>query len=271
MTITGMTAVLGIVGDPIAQARTPYLMNRVIVDRDVDAVLVPFRVAAGHLDLALAGLKASGVRGAVVTMPHKRAIVRLLDMATALVNATGSCNVVRFERNGLTSGDITDGLALVAALDATGCSPQGKRAVLVGAGGAAHAIGHALVVNGVSSLLIVNRTASRAESLAADLRAIAPNITIDTSGSAAGAAVAEADLVVNTTPVGIDSHTQEMPLDLDGVGRGTVVADIVISRDRPTPFVRDAERRGCGVVTGEHMLAAQIAPMLDYMLAPAAG
>src|SRR5262245_20205987 len=157
--ITGRTDVLAILGDPLEQARAPGLVNAALAVRGEDAVLVPLRVARGGLAPVITGLRAvESFRGAVVTMPHRTAVVDLLDDVLPEARQVGACNVVRREAGGRLTGTMLDGEGFVAALRHAGHEVRGKRVFLAGAGGAAAAIAFAVGKYGVAALAIHTRT-----------------------------------------------------------------------------------------------------------------
>jgi shikimate dehydrogenase len=259
--ISGRTDVLAILGDPITQARTPELVNAELARRGLDAVLVPLHVTAADLAGAVTGLRRMGnVRGAVVTMPHKQAVVGLVDDLSPTAREVGACNVIRFGADRAVRGDLTDGHALVTALTAVGAAPRGARVFLAGAGGAAAAIAFALAEEGAAALTVHNRTRARAEPLANAVHKGHPGTTVEVCGPDG-----RADIVVNATPVGIDPARRELPFDLATVAAGAVMADIVIS-PRPTALVTFARAERMTVVDGEDMLRAQVGAFVDVML-----
>lgn len=260
--ISGRTGILAILGDPIEQVRTPELVNAEIARRGLDAVLVPLHVTAPGLASAVAGLRQMGnVAGAVVTMPHKQAVVGLLDDLTPTAREVGACNVIRFGADRTIRGDNTDGRALVTALAGAGGAPDGARVFLAGAGGAAVAIAFALAEAGAKALVVHNRTRARAEALAQHVHNRHPRTVVEVCGPDPGGA----DIVVNATSVGIDPTRRELPFDVTSVGPRSVVADIVISH-RPTALVAAARGARATVVDGEDMLRAQIGAFVDVML-----
>lgn len=260
--ISGRTDVLAILGDPIQQARTPELVNAELARRGLDAVLVPLRVPSPALgDVVTALRQAGNVRGAVVTMPHKEAVIGLIDDLSPTARKVCACNVIRFGQDGAAWGDATDGQALVTALAATGARLPGARVFLAGAGGAASAIAFALAGAGVAAIAVHNRTRARAEALAGSVRAECLATTVEVCGPDP----AGADIVVNATSVGIDPASGAVPFDLAAVPARAVVADIVIS-PRPTALVAAARAGRAVVVDGEDMLRAQVGTFVDVML-----
>lgn len=262
MAITGRTELVAILGDPVAQASAPRLMNALLEQRGQDAVLVAHHVRAADLAAALAGLRATrNLRGAVVTMPHKSAVVPLLDALSREAREVGACNVVRRERDGRLVGTMLDGEGFVAGLRRAGHDVRGARVFLAGAGGAAAGIAFALGRHGAASLAIHNRTRSAAESLAARMRAALPGFEV----SAAGPSPKGFRLVVNATSLGMKPD-DPTPLDVAGLEPGALVAEAPI-RAEPTRLLAEAAARGCRTHGGLPMLEAQIELMADFVFA----
>ncbi len=260
-TITGRTAVLGIIADPVVQARAPALMNAALAERDRDAVLVPLQVHRGDLATALAGLRVlQSFRGAVVSMPHKTDLTGLLDEVTPEGRQVGACNVIRREADGRLVGTMFDGEGFIAGLSRAGHEVHGHRVFLAGAGGAAAAIAFALGKYGAAALTLHNRTRAKAEDIAARLRATWPRLEVELGGPDPSGH----DLVVNATALGMHA-ADAMPLEVNRLGPGVLAAEIVIA-PKTTAFLAAAAARGCLVHYGEPMLAAQIDLMIDFML-----
>jgi shikimate dehydrogenase len=261
-TITGRTGLLGILADPTAPVRTPELVNAALAERGLYGkyLMVPFEVTATHLPTCLEGLRNTGnFRGAVVTAPHKRAILELLDHVSVEAEQVGACNVINRDARGYLSGSICDGEGFVRGLHETGYGLSGSRCLLVGTGGAGTGIAFALARADVESLHILSRTPAKALELAGRVKQAYPNAAISTGL----AQVAEFDIIINVTSLGLNPN-DPLPLDIDDLGEHTIVADIVIGTE-PTPLLRRALALGCPTYSGHEMLAAQIELMIDYM------
>lgn len=262
MTITGATRFLVILGDPVAQARAPRLVNDALAARHEDAVMIPVHVAPDGLARVVDGLRASqSFVGGVVTMPHKEAIVPLLDALTPEAREVGACNTIRREPGGRLVGTMFDGEGFVAGLAAAGQGVRGRRVFLAGAGGAAAAIAFALGRHGAARLTLHNRTAARAAALAERVRTAWPALDVATGGPDPSGH----DLVVNGTALGMRADDDALPCDPAGIAPGAVAADVVIRQ--PTPFLAAAAARGAVVHGGEPMLVAQIGLIVDFVLA----
>lgn len=258
--ITGQTRVFAILADPIAQVKTPQGLNRIMAERGVDGVMVPLHVAAADLAAVLAGLRAvRSFGGAIVTVPHKTAIVPLLDSVGDAARLVGAVNAVRREPDGRLVGEILDGAGFVAGLRAAGHDPWGGSAYLAGAGGAANAIAFALAEAGVSRLTVHNRTPARVEDLFSRLRRLVPDLPL----ARGGPDPAGHDLVVNATSLGLQPG-DALPLDPAGLTPDQLVAEIIM-QPAETPLLRAAAARGCRTQPGLPMLEGQLALMADFL------
>ncbi|MGC4067622.1 MAG: hypothetical protein QM784_23840 [Polyangiaceae bacterium] len=182
-TITGRTGLLGILADPIDQVRTPELVNAALAERGLYGkyLMVPFEVPASHLPTCLEGLRLThNFRGAVVTAPHKRAILELLDHVSVEAEQVGACNVIHRDTRGYLSGSLCDGEGFVRGLHETGYGLTGSRCLLVGTGGAGAGIAFALARSDVESIHILSRTPAKAVELATRVRREYPHADVRT-------------------------------------------------------------------------------------------
>ena len=263
--VTGRTRLLGLIADPVVQARSPGLGNAILEQRGQGGafVLVPMQVPDGALVAVVAALRRIGnLDGAIVSMPHKSAIVPLLDELTPDAAMIGAVNVVRRTAEGRLVGTTLDGEGFVAGLRGGGHEVRGAACLLVGAGGAASAIAFALVRHGCASLTIVNRTASRAADLVARVRSAFPGAAV----RAGEAGDARYDVAINGTPLGMRPG-DDLPMSRDVVARSTLVAECVLAPEM-TELLTLAGASGHAVHTGVAMLDAQMSLILDFMGVP---
>lgn len=257
--ITGRTRVLGILADPIAHVKAPPGINAIARRRGRDAVMVPFQVAPEHLAALVESLRhLKSFDGAVVTVPHKVAIVGLCDDVTPRARAIGAANVIRRTAGGRIAADMLDGAGFVAGLKAGGVDPKGMAAHLTGAGGAANAIAFALAEAGVARLTLANRTRAKAEELAARIAAAFPGLAVavgteDPSGH---------DLIVNGTTLGM-APGDALPVDGARLKPGMVVAEVIME-PAETALLAAARVKGCRTHPGRPMLDHQLELMADY-------
>ena len=261
--ISGHTRLYAIVGDPIAQVKTPQGINALLAERGIAAVLVPFHVAAPDFSAFVASLRRlQNFGGMVVTVPHKTAMASLCDAISPAAAAVGAVNVVRRETNGRLMGEILDGQGFVAGLQQQGVTVAGHSAYLAGAGGAAHAIAFALADAGLARLTIYNRSPAKVDAMRMRLAGYRPSMavqagTLDASGHR---------LVINATSLGMQAG-DALPLSTDTLSADQTVADIIM-QPALTPLLAAAQAKGCSVQFGAPMLACQIALMADFMGIP---
>lgn len=258
--VTGHTRLWGILADPIVHVKTPQIINAVAQERGVDGLLVPFHVAPADLAALVKGLKGmKSLSGFVVTVPHKAAIVDLLDEVTPSARLIGAVNCVRREVDGRLIGDMLDGVGFVTGLRQAGLDPAGQSAYLAGAGGAANAIAFALVEAGVTRLTIANRTMAKVEDLIARIKSIHPEADLrignrDPSGH---------QLVVNGTSLGLKPD-DDLPFDADKLNPDQIVAEVIMDPEE-TAVMAKARTIGCRVHPGKPMLASMRYLLADYM------
>jgi shikimate dehydrogenase len=264
----GSTRVAAVIGDPIVHSLSPVIFNAAFEAAGLDWVFVAYRVSAGDTQRALDGVRALGIGGLSVTMPHKDATFALVDEVSPSAQALGAVNCV-VNRDGSLIGHNTDGDGLVAALAALGVSVAGERVVVLGAGGAARSVIAALGRAG-AELTVVNRSPDKAEAAAA----------LGGSRCAVGGLddVEKASIVVNATSVGMGGTGLVVPVEL--LGPSQIVVDLVY-HPIDTPLLVAARARGARAVDGVGMLVHQAAlaftlwtavdPPIDTMLAAARG
>ena len=258
--ITGKTKLYCIVADPIHQVKTPQNINKLFESRGIDGVLVPMHVAPAGLPAFMAAMRGViNLGGIVVTVPHKTAIAKLCDAVTPAAALVGAVNVIRREPDGRLVGDILDGKGFVSGLRAHGIEPQGKKAFLAGAGGAANAIAFALAEAGVSQLTFHNRTTAKVEDLIARLSTLYPAVrmTVGTRNPAGH------DLVVNATSLGM-APGDPYPLDIQALTDDQIVAEIIMKPEL-TPLLAAAQHKGCRIQYGLPMLQCQVELMATFM------
>jgi shikimate dehydrogenase len=242
----------GVIGWPVAHSRSPLIHGYWLKRYGIDGEYTRIPVKPEDVDAFFAGLAANGYAGCNVTLPHKEAAFRAVTVADAATKRLGSVNTV-FLRDGKLMGTSTDGEGFVASVTTAlpGWSIAGGKAVLLGAGGSARAIAGALLDRGATEIAIVNRTLARAEAIRSDFGSrITPYSWED-----AGYALAGADLLVNTTSLGMKGN-KPLSLDFTALPQGAVVSDIVYT-PLETVFLKAARSRGHRVVPGLGMLLHQ--------------
>ena len=249
---SGATRLFAVIGHPVAQVQAPALMNRLFVDRMVDAVLVPIEVAPAAFHVMIEGLKRiANLDGILVTVPYKFVACDHADRLGDAARLAGSANALRREADGSWTADNFDGVGFVRGLVGAGYDPRGKVVSLVGAGGAGASIAPALLARGARLLVLSDVSAERAMQLDGRLEAKWPRQV-----RVASAPAVESDILINATPVGLRAE-DPLPFELDGVRADAVVADIIM-KPAETRLLRAAVARGLRVHPGIHMLSEQI-------------
>ena len=261
---TGKTKNLGVMGWPIAHSLSPAMQQAAIEKAGIDYSYVALPVEPEQLPQAVEGLKALNFSGWNVTIPHKRAIMPLLDEIDEDAAVIGAVNTV-VNDGGRLKGYNTDVLGFLSPLKARGIKLAGARALLLGAGGAARAVLWGLLREGAAAVTLVVRNSDKGEALAAEFRSRAEaEITVCTFDSEGyKAALSTADILVNTTPLGMTPKVEEAPsVEWELVKSSAFVYDIIYT-PAETRFLREAREHGCQVQNGEAMLAGQGAAALQ--------
>jgi shikimate dehydrogenase len=246
--IRGTTRLCAVLGFPIEHSRSPQLLNAAFAAAGVDAVMVPLGVPPEDFAAAVAGLRAMRALGASVTVPHKLAAAALCDELSPAAREIGAVNCLRFEGERIT-GHNTDEGGFVDGLAAAGFDPRGKRAVLLGAGGAARAVAYGLRAAGVPDdrLAVIARHPERVAWTAAEPWSV----------DRLREAFAAADLVVDCTPAGLGDGEAAFvaALPLDALRPAAWAATLIYHRR--TIWLERARGRGHSTVDGRAMLVHQ--------------
>jgi shikimate dehydrogenase len=259
MNITGSTRVFFILGDPIAQVRAPEIYNHLFSRHGVDAVLVPVQVSPVALEGFVRGaMSARNIDGLWITVPHKAALLGLLDRCDPLGRAAGAVNAARRNADGTLEGALFDGTGFAKALEHFNIPVAGRRVLLVGAGGAGMAIAASLATRGLAELALFDVGPGRAHSVAQRVRAAFAQ-QISTPDSSDPAAY---DLVINATPLGLKG-SDPLPFDVTRVDAHAVVVDILMTR-QATPLLKACAARGIRAHAGYEMLVQQIPEYLSF-------
>lgn len=242
-------------GQPVAENPTRVMIEAAFRDLGLDWRYLTIEVAPADLADAVRGMRAMGFRGGNCTLPHKVAVVPLLDELTPAARAISAVNCIVRQGDRLL-GENTDGKGFLQSVRERG-PVKGKRVVLLGAGGAARAIGVELLLAGAATLTVVNRSAARGRELLAVLEAVAPGRSQLVEWAGDYAVPADADLVINATSVGLFPDVEaRLPLDVATLRPGMLVCDVIPNPPR-TRLVHDAEAQGCRVLDGLGMLVNQ--------------
>jgi shikimate dehydrogenase len=255
----GTTRIFGIIGDPIAQAKSPTVFNEKFHALRKNAAMIPLHVKPESFDQCVRGLKSlANLDGLLVTLPFKTSIIAHVDTALPAARRIGAINALRREPDGTWSGDMFDGKGFVGGLRASGLDPKGRSVMLIGAGGAGSAIADALAEAGALSIAIFDWCEVRAQGLAA-------KIAQSHSGCYAFVrppTVEGVDVLINATPVGMASG-DGLPAEFGSLSDKLFVADIVPRRDT-TPLIALARSAGCRTMESKAMVTGQVDAILQF-------
>jgi len=256
MEISGRTRVYGVIGDPIEHSLSPEMHNAAFQELNLDFVYVAFRVKKNELGKAILGARSLDVHGLNVTMPHKNAVMKYLDEIDPTAGSIGAVNTILNDKGRLI-GYNTDGAGALRALKENGVGLEGKKLLLLGAGGAGKAIAF-YVAQEVDELKIFNRNTPKAEKLAQLLR---KEFGKKIDGNSLSAEIVkdeleDADILINATSVGMHPHVNRSLVDPSWLRPDLCVMDIVYNPTE-TKLVKDARLMGAKVVSGIEMLVFQ--------------
>jgi shikimate dehydrogenase len=256
MILSGKARLAGVLGWPVSHSRSPRLHGFWLEQLGIDGAYLPLAVAPDHLESVVRALPRMGFRGANVTVPHKEAVMALVDHLDPLARRIGAVNTLVVRDDGSLEGRNTDAYGFLENLR-QGCpawSPQSGPAAVIGAGGAARAVVAALTDAGVPEIRLANRSKERAEQLAADLSG--PLRVVDWAERAE--MLESCALLVNTTTLGMSGQPR-LELRLDRLPETALVNDIVYA-PLETELLAAARARGNPVVDGLGMLLHQAVP-----------
>ena len=259
-TIAGSTILTGIIGWPVSHSLSPAMHNAAYAALGLDMAYVPLPVPPGRVEAALEGVRGLGFRGVNVTMPHKAAVLPLLDRVTRDARSVEAVNTIVVEGDEL-HGANTDIDGFVAALREVVPEPlTGTGALVLGAGGVARAAVLGLARLGVARCTIAARTPAGGERLVRLLQPVAPDVRLRVLAfdRLAAAHVSEADILVNATPLGMDEALKVPRVLVDNIRGDHIVYDVVYGQ-RPTMPLERARALGARAIDGLAMLVCQAA------------
>ncbi len=242
--INGKTRLYGIIGNPVGHSLSPIIHNAAFQALGLNKVYVPLPVT--DLKKGLTGIRALGFHGISVTVPYKEEVITFIDTVEPVAQNIGAVNTLLVENNAKIQGFNTDWIGANRALQEK-MSLQGSRVLLVGAGGAARAIGFGLQEAG-AEVILANRTVEKAATLGKKLGC--RYLGLEKLDSV------KADALINATSVGMEPHIENSPVSPKFLDQFTVVMDIVYA-PRKTRLLKDAQAAGCQVIDGLAMLLNQ--------------
>jgi shikimate dehydrogenase len=250
--ITGKTTLIAHIGFPTHTFKSPMIYNPYFDDAGIDAVVVPMGVQAGdYPDFLRQLVLVTNLRGALVTMPHKVTTMSLADEVTPTATIAGAANALLKRPDGSLLADMFDGAGFVRGMQRRGRNAKGSSALVVGSGAS-------LAGAGVSRIGLYDVNTASAEALGGRLADHYPDLEVITgSDDPAGW-----EIVVNATPMGMNEG-DPLPVDMSRLDSGTFVGEVVM-KQAITPFLAEAQKRGCEVQVGTDMLFEQIPAYLEF-------
>lgn len=257
--ISGKTTLIAHIGYPTESFKAPMIYNPWFERKGIDAFVVPMGVKAEDFDQSFDAIfRFTNLRGALITMPHKVAVVDKMHEVTPAVHIAGACNAVLRREDGTLLGDQFDGAGFVRGVLRKGRPLDGASVLVSGSGGVGSAIAASLAAAGVGELALFDMRADSAEALAERLRKHYPQIKVRTgSNDPAGF-----DVVVNATPLGMKPD-DPLPFDVARIAPETFVGEVVMKSEY-TPLLKAARDKGCAVQVGTDMLFEMIPAYLEF-------
>ncbi len=277
MTVNGATELLGVIGHPISHSFSPVMHNAALRHLGLNHIYVPMEINPVNLEKAIQGLTALGFKGVNVTLPFKEAVIPYLNKLSTRASTVGSVNTIVVHPDGKTSGYNTDGQGFSLALkEDLNFKCEGKRVLILGAGGACRAVAMEAALSGAGQIIIAGRTLQKAQALIERVRQYFPSTQssfIDIKHPELQKQVQECDLLVNATSLGMKPE-DPMLIDPSWLSAKTHIYDLIYN-PLETPLLREARKRGCPAANGLTMLIGQgaasfyiwldIKPPLDIM------
>ena len=260
--ITGKTSIVGLIGYPVSHSISPPMHNAGFAELGLDWAYIPLPVPTepkSRVSEAVHGLRALGLRGCNVTVPHKQKVIPYIERLSTAVEAIGSVNTIRIEEDGTLFGDNTDAPGFIRDLGGNNVVLPGMNALVLGAGGSARAVVFGLADAGCASITILNRTRAKANTLAATMQRYFPQCKIR-SGSAPNDIAqyaSGANIIINSTSLGMTPNVDTTPWDEAIAFRPDQVAYDLVYNPAQTRFLKKASDDGAKTINGLGMLVWQ--------------
>jgi len=269
MPIDGDTRIIAHIGWPTFSFKAPLIFNPYFESIGLNAAVVPMGVRSEDFAVALPTIfRMTTTHGALITMPHKVAVLAMLDAVSPAAAICGSCNAVRRDADGRLVGDMFDGEGFARGVDRKGRRIAGASAVIAGCGGVGSAIAAALAARGLGRLALFDPSTAAMDGLIERLKAHHPGLEIVRGADPAGPDPAGHDIVINATPLGMNAD-DPLPFDAARISPESFVGEVVMKRET-TPFLAAAQARGCQTQVGVDMLFEQIPAYLEFFGFPVA-
>ena len=253
--ITGKTKLMGLIGDPVEHTLSPLMHNAAFKYANLDCVYVPFHVKKDNLGAAIRGARSMGIKGLNVTIPHKTEVIKYLDILDDPAELIRAVNTIKFGER--IKGYNTDGMGAVRAIEEID-RVKDKKVVIIGAGGASRAISFQILLSGAGKLTIANRTPEKAfilkENLIENLNA---DVGITGLGEDLKGEIQDADILINTTPIGMYPDIHQKPLVTSEMMHEGLIVNDIIYNPLETGLLKEARKAGARTISGIKMLIYQ--------------
>ncbi len=245
------TRMVALIGDPVSHSVSPRAQTFALSRAGANAVCLAFRVEPQRLQSAIVGARELGAAGLMVTIPHKEAVLSFCDELHPSARLVGAANLLEFRPDGTTCAHSSDGWAALESLKSRGVNVEQKRVAILGGGGSARSLALTFADAGASSVTLWNRTVERAQIIADEVRS---RLGVHAEARALPVADAQdADIIINTTSIGMTPDTGSTPLDSALIEARHLVFDIVYN-PLETRLLREAKERGAPTVDGLDMV-----------------
>ncbi|MGD9676751.1 MAG: shikimate dehydrogenase [Vulcanibacillus sp.] len=252
--INSETKLIGLIGDPISHSKSPIMHNTMLDKLGLNYRYLAFNVSHRRLEQAIDGIRALNIKGINVTIPHKVNVMKYLDDISEEAKRIGAVNTI-VNRDGRLIGYNTDGEGYVRSLvEETGIKLEGKRVMLLGAGGAAKAIAYTLSMRNLDSIVIVNRNLDKAAELKDVIGKNASTVSVGIDEI--NDYINDAEIIINTTSIGLYPDIEESLIDKELIKPSHLVSDIIYN-PLITKLLIDADNKGAMVHTGLGMFIYQ--------------
>lgn len=249
MEISGKTKILGLIGYPVTHTLSPAMHNAAFKVLGLDYVYLAFEVNPMDLEGAFSGIRSLNFAGVNVTIPHKEAVLSLLDEVDREASVIGAVNTV-VNRDGKLCGFNTDGRGFIESLKEEGILTEQKKVFILGAGGASRAIAFSLALHKASTVAIFDVDQNKAQELLQDVSKVEPLCHV-VMGNPEN--IGDYDIIINATPLGL-KDSDPFPLRPELIKSDIVVYDVIY---RHTKLLEEAKSKGAKTVNGSGMLLWQ--------------
>lgn len=258
--INGKTKIIGVIGKNIKNSISPLFHNQIILKHSLNFCYLPFQVTETDLSKAIQGIKTLNIRGVNITFPYKEKVIEFLDEAEESARRIGAINTI-VNNKGFLTGYNTDVIGFKKSLQKDGkFVVKEKKAVILGAGGAARAVVYALLEEEIEEICIFNRTLEKAKKIKQNLSSFFPKSRISVfhlEGENLKEKIEKAHLLVNATSLGMPPRVDNTPLPDEKLFHPNLLVYDLIYHPARTLFLRQADRSGAKIINGLPMLVYQ--------------